>query len=408
MVNVAILGYGIVGSGVFELLTNNKDVINKNANDSVNLKYVLDIRDFEGQEIQKYITHNFDDIINDNSVNIIIEVMGGLNPSYKFVKEALSRGKHVVTSNKELVDAHGSELLLIAKNNKVNFLFEASVAGCIPIIRAIKESMTSDEIKELKGILNGTTNYILTEMSKNGCTFEQCLQSAKEKGYAEKDHSNDVDGFDTARKLAILLSLITGKSFNYKDITTTGISSVTKEDISFAKLAGASIKLLARSKKYNKKYAASVEPCVVSNDNPLYMVSDVYNAVLLDGKCTSQVMFYGKGAGKLPTATAVVSDIVNIINNIDKNIGYFWSSDKQKPLDVDLEDKYFVILDSHNIEILKNKVFEQFDDVQIYTHDDYKNSIAFITDKLTKDDLNNKLDKIKSDNNKVKSLYVFE
>ena len=316
MINIAVLGYGTVGSGVVEVINKNHASINKRAGQEVNIKYVLDLRDFPGDPVEKVLVHDYNVIVNDPEVKIIVEVMGGIKPAYDFTKQALEAGKSVCTSNKELVAAHGAELLAIAKANNVNFLFEASVGGGIPIIRPLNQSLTADEITEITGILNGTTNYILSKMTDEGKSFEEVLKRAQEKGYAERNPEADVEGYDACRKIAILTSLALGKQVDYQDIYTEGITKITKTDIEYAKALHASIKLLGTSKwEDDGKIYSMVAPFMIDSDHPLGHVNGVFNGIFVNGNMLGDTMFYGKGAGKLPTASAVVADVVDALKN---------------------------------------------------------------------------------------------
>lgn len=340
---VAILGYGTVGSGVFEVMRSNTAGIARRAGEDIEIKYVLDLRDFPGDPVEEVLVHDFAQIVDDPEVGVVVEVMGGVEPAYSFVKEALLKGKSVCTSNKELVAKHGAELLEIAKQKKENFLFEASVGGGIPIIRPLNQSLTADEIREVTGILNGTTNYILTQMRDEGADFKDALADAQAKGYAERNPSADVDGFDAGRKIAILTSLAYGMQVDYEDIYTEGISKITKEDIAYAGAVGANIKLFGTSKAVEGKVYAMVAPRMIGKEHPLYVVDDVFNAVLVRGNFLGDVMFYGKGAGKLPTASAVVSDVVDAVKHQGVNVMTIWNSRKLALADIDtLENCFFV------------------------------------------------------------------
>ena len=310
--NIAVLGYGTVGSGVVEVLTTNRETITKRAGESIDVKYVLDLRDFPGDPIQEKIVHDYQTILDDPDVKIVVEVMGGVEPAYTFVKKALQAGKSVATSNKELVAKRGAELLAIANEKNVNFLFEASVGGGIPIIRPLNQSLTADEIDEITGILNGTTNYMLTKMDTVGADYDAVLKEAQDKGYAERHPEADVEGYDACRKIAILTSLACGKQVDYEDIHTEGITHITETDFKYAKAMHMGIKLLGTSRREEGGLFALVAPMMVAEDHPLYSVNDVFNAILVKGNALGDVMFYGKGAGKLPTASAVVSDVVDL------------------------------------------------------------------------------------------------
>lgn len=326
MINVAILGFGTVGSGVYEILKKNPDAIAKKAGDILNIKYILDIRDFEDHPEQELFTKDFNKILQDEDVKIVIEAMGGLNPAYDFTKSALLAGKTVVTSNKELVATHGTELIKIAKEKSINYFFEASVGGGIPIIRPLNQCLAANEIQEINGILNGTTNFILTKMFSEGTSFEAALSEAQALGYAESNPSADVDGHDACRKTAILASLATGKFVDYKNIPTEGITKISTTDVLFADKIGYVIKLIGSAEvAENGKVMARVAPRLVSKENQLSDVNSVFNAILLKGDSLGDVMFYGRGAGKLPTASAMVADIIDGAKHLNVNKWVIWS-----------------------------------------------------------------------------------
>jgi len=299
------------------------------------VKKIFDARDFPGSPDERLMTHNIDDVLNDVDIRIIVEAMGGVEPAYTYVKKALSRGKSVCTSNKELVAKHGAELLSIARDRNINFLFEASVGGGIPIIRPLNLSLTADEISEISGILNGTTNYILTKIQQEGSDFDSCLKTAQELGYAERDPSADIDGWDSCRKLAILVSLAIGKQVDYENISTEGIRKITERDAHYARELNASIKLISNAKMIGGGVYAWVAPSLVPYSHPLSAVNDVYNAIYIKGNVIGEVMFYGLGAGKYPTAAAVVADIVDAVKNLNRNIMHFWSMEKHSILSLD-------------------------------------------------------------------------
>ena len=341
--NIAVLGYGTVGSGVAEVLTTNRETITKRAGEAIDVKYVLDLRDFPGDPIQEKIVHDYQVILDDPEIKIIVEVMGGVEPAYTFVKKALQAGKSVSTSNKELVAKHGAELLALANEKNVNFLFEASVGGGIPIIRPLNQSLTADRIEQINGILNGTTNYILTKMAQEGSDFANVLKEAQELGYAEKDPTADVEGYDACRKIAILTSLAYGQQVDYEDIYTEGITKITAEDFKYAKALGAAIKIFGTSRKEGNKLYAMVAPQMIQADNPLYAVNDVFNAICVTGNMLGDVMFYGKGAGKEATASAVVSDVVDAVKHMNVNVMTIWEDEKQEvaPMD-EMKNRFFV------------------------------------------------------------------
>ena len=334
MVNIAVLGYGTVGSGVVEVIDTNGAGINQRIGEKLQVKYVLDLKDFPGDPVQEKIVHDFETIIQDEEINIVVEVMGGIEPAYTFVKRSLLAGKSVATSNKALVAKHGAELLSIAKEKNINFLFEASVGGGIPIIRPLNSSLTADEIEEITGILNGTTNYMLTKMFYEGADYDTVLKEAQATGYAERNPEADVEGYDACRKIAILSSLISGNQVDFEDIYCEGITKITTEDMKYAKAMGTTIKLLASSKRDGSRLHAIVAPCMLYPEHPLYNVNGVFNAIFVHGNVLGDAMFYGSGAGKLPTASAVVADVVDAAKHLNRNIMTMWKQEK-----LTLEDK---------------------------------------------------------------------
>lgn len=330
MIYAAVMGYGTIGSGVVEVLDRNRDVISARTGEEIQVKYILDLREFPGDPNEDKLIHDFSVIEKDEEIGIVVEAMGGVRPAYDFAKACLLAGKHVVTSNKALVAAHGTELLSIARQKNLNFLFEASAGGGIPIIRPLTEALAGEKILEISGILNGTTNYILTKMDREGQTFEEALRKAQELGYAERNPEADVEGFDTCRKIAILTALATGKEIHYEDVYTEGITAVTDTDFQYAAKFQASIKLFGSSRMEDGRVTVFVCPMMIPQENPLYCVSDVYNAVMVKGNMVGTLMFYGSGAGKLPTASAVVADIMEIAGNMDRNIPMGWSDERQE------------------------------------------------------------------------------
>ncbi|MBE6550250.1 MAG: homoserine dehydrogenase [Ruminococcaceae bacterium] len=318
MLNVALLGFGVVGSGTAEILTENRELIKKRVGQEVNIKYILDLRDFPDSPFEKLIVHDFNIILNDPDVSVVAEMMGGSHPAYEFSKAALEAGKSVVTSNKECVAKFGDELLKIAAKNGCRYMFEASVGGGIPIIRPMMNDLTPVNVTAISGILNGTTNYILTKMSAGGVDFATVLANAQEKGYAERNPSADVDGLDAARKIVILTALATGIIVDADSIYCEGITKITEYDMDVAETFGYSIKLIGRFEKTKDgKILCMVSPRFVSANNPLYTVNDVFNGILVSSDMLDETMFYGRGAGKLPTAGAVVADILDIVSGLD-------------------------------------------------------------------------------------------
>lgn len=361
MVKVAILGYGTVGSGVFEVIKRNQNTIVNKIGEEIEVKYVLDLRTFEGDPVMEVLTNNYDDIVNDDEVQVVCETMGGVKPAYEFTKRALESGKSVCTSNKELVEKHGPELLKIAKANKCSYLFEASVGGGIPIIRPLRTSLAQEEIQSITGILNGTTNYILTKMETEGLAFGDVLKRAQEKGYAEKNPDADILGFDACRKIAILTSLAYGKNVDYADITTEGITAITDTDFAYAKKMGTTIKLFAKSLKKGDKYYALVAPFMVTPENPLYAVNGVFNAILLNCNMGGETMYYGKGAGKLATASAVVADVLDCAKHIGKNLDTKWDEEKLEIAPIDTAVRRFFVRVSGTDEAKIREIFGEVD-----------------------------------------------
>lgn len=328
MIKVAVLGYGTVGSGVVEVLDQNKELITKRVGEEIDVKYILDLRDFPGDKFEDRVVHDINIILNDPEVKIVCETMGGKKPAYQFTKDALEKGKSVCTSNKELVAAFGPELLKTAKANNCTYLFEASVGGGIPILRPMNSSLAPEKIEKIKGILNGTTNYILTEMSKEGASFEEALKEAQEKGYAERNPEADVEGYDAGRKIAILTSLMTGKNVDFDKVYCEGITRITTRDFEYAKKINKSIKLLAMSEQGENGTTIMVAPFMIGDDHPLNGVNGVFNAVYVTGNMVGDLMFYGQGAGKLATASAVVSDVIECARNIGSTVETIWDEEE--------------------------------------------------------------------------------
>ena len=399
MFNIAILGFGTVGSGVYEVIKENNALLKQKTGEDIAVKKILDIRDFPGAEWESLVVHDVKEIIEDNDIDVVVETMGGTSPAFEFVRDALLSGKHVTTSNKALVAAHGTELLKIAREKNVNFFFEASVGGGIPIIRTLTESYAGEHFKEITGILNGTTNYILTKMDVEGEDFEKALATAQELGYAERNPEADVEGYDTCRKIAILASLATGKEVNFEEIHTEGITKIDTTDFEYAKNMKLSIKLFGDSKFEDGKVFAFVAPVMVERDHPLYMVNDVFNGIMVEGNMLGKSMLYGSGAGKLPTASAVVADIVAITKNKDKNVATFgWGDEKQEVADMnETSHKYFVRFKGRDAEFI-NKCKETFKNAkEVYL--DGKDEFALVTELMKERDflaaLNNLGDVIK-------------
>ncbi len=352
---VAVMGYGTVGSGVVEVLFENQELIAKRTGEAVEVKYILDLREFPGDRFEDKIVHDVNTIMDDPEVGVVCEVMGGVGAAYHFTKMALERGKSVCTSNKELVAKHGPELLQLAAANNCSYLFEASVGGGIPIIRPLNNALTAEKVEAITGILNGTTNYILTKMEKEGADFADVLKEAQEKGYAERNPEADVEGHDACRKISILSSLMTGKTVNSEKVYTEGITKVSAADFVYAKKMGRSIKLLGMSRDLGDEVLVMVAPCMISDANPLYMVSDVFNAILVRGNMLGDSMYYGRGAGKLPTASAVVADVIDCVKNAGKNIVTLWDAEEAKVADIaEVERSFFLRVNASALETVKS------------------------------------------------------
>ncbi len=380
MINIAVLGYGTVGSGVVEVIKTNQKNVNKRAGQEINIKYVLDLRDFPGDPVEEILVHDYNIILNDPEVDVVVEVMGGINPAYEFTKSALLAGKTVASSNKELVASHGAELLKIAKEKNVNYLFEASVGGGIPIIRPLNQSLTADEFTEITGILNGTTNYILTKMFDEGSDFDTVLKRAQEKGYAERNPEADVEGYDACRKIAILTSLVCGKQVDFEDVYTEGITRITGAEIKYAKALGGTIKLLGKSIFKDGTVYSMVAPFIISDEHPLFNVNGVFNGIFINGNMLGDTMFYGKGAGKLPTASAVVSDVVDAVKHQGTNIMTIWEEEKITLGDMNnFECKYFVRVKDTNSE---SDIQKAFGDVE-YVDAGIQGEKAFLTNVMS-------------------------
>ncbi|WP_369298097.1 homoserine dehydrogenase [uncultured Neglectibacter sp.] len=329
MAEIAVMGHGVVGSGVLEVLTEHKDSIARRAKEEIHVKYILDLRDFPDLPYHDKFIKDFTTILNDPEVKIVVETMGGLQFAYPYVKACLEHGKSVVTSNKELVAAKGAELLSIAQKNNLNFLFEASVGGGIPIIRPISQCLAANEVSEIAGILNGTTNFILTKMIRDGMGFGEALQLAQQLGYAERDPSADVEGADACRKICILASLAFGTHVYPESVHTEGITKITLSDVGYARAWGGVIKLIGEVKLLeNGKIHIMVAPMFVSSESQLSNVDDVFNGILVRGDATGDVVFYGKGAGKLPTASAVVADVIDCVKHFKARKYLFWEDAK--------------------------------------------------------------------------------
>ncbi len=395
MINIAVLGHGVVGSGVVEVVDQHKNSISKKAKEEIYVKKILDIRDFPGLSYSDKFTKDFNEILNDDSIQIVAEVMGGIHPAYEFVKQCLENGKSVVSSNKELVAAKGQELLEVALQNNVNFLFEASVGGGIPILRPIVQCLAANDLYEVLGILNGTTNFVLTKMAKENMSFDDALKLAQQLGYAERDPSADVDGHDACRKICILASIAFGKHVYPEQVKTEGIRNITLAEKEYADIFGGVIKLIGRCKLLEDgKITADVYPAIVSKDNQLSSVDDVFNAIMVRGDAIGDVMFYGRGAGKMPTASAVVADIIDCVKHLSARKYLYWEEgykDYVVPSTVN-SSKFFICLKAEDG--LKEKINASFNNVKYLERNGASDEIAFVTDKENEGELLSKIDSL--------------
>lgn len=390
MAKVAVLGYGTVGSGVVEVLEKNRSLIEKRAGERLEVKYILDLRDFPGDPHEDKVVHDVNIILEDPEVQIVCETMGGNEPAFTFSKKALEAGKSVCTSNKELVANHGAELIALAKEHNCNYLFEASVGGGIPIIRPLCNALTAERVEEISGILNGTTNYILTKMEKEGTDFADALKKAQELGYAERNPEADVEGYDACRKIAILSCLMTGKTVDFGEVYTEGITKITPEDFSYAKKMNMTIKLLAMSRldtsgeeENEAGCLAAVAPYLVSRDNPLAGVNDVFNAVFVNSNMLGETMYYGKGAGKLPTASAVVADVVDCAKHGGEHIVCLWEEEKLHLEDFGRAKSRFFVRAEASKEAEVRAVFGELEKLSLC---ELPNEFAFVTEVMSEDE----------------------
>lgn len=401
MMNIAVMGYGTVGSGVVEVLETNREVIAERAGQEIHVKYVLDLRDFPGEAIQEKIVHDFEIVVNDPEIGIVVETMGGIEPAYTFVKRCLLAGKSVVTSNKALVAKHGAELLAIAAEKHINFLFEASVGGGIPILRPLQTSLSADVIEEIGGILNGTTNYMLTKMFYEGADYDEVLKEAQAKGYAERNPEADVEGFDAGRKIAILSSIANKNQVDFEDVYTEGITGITAEDFAYAAKLGVTIKLVAKGCNTPAGTYVMVTPRMLAYGKPLAGVHGVINAVCVKGNMLGDVMFYGAGAGKLPTASAVVSDIVDAVRHRGENVNNGWDAGKLALLPIDdVENRFYVRIEG--------SIFERAAELErlfgsIQTYEGVKEGeFAFVTGLMKEAEFAGALNNLKGVLNKIR------
>lgn len=397
-VNVAVMGHGVVGSGVVEVLLAHEENIALKAKNKINVKYILDLREFPGLDYSDRFIKDFNLILKDESIKVVVEVMGGINPAYEYVKACLEAGKSVCTSNKELVAAHGAELLKIAGEKNVNFLFEASVGGGIPVLRPIAQCLAANDLYEVFGILNGTTNFILTKMIKENMAFDDALALAQQLGYAERNPSADVDGHDACRKICILASLCFGRHVYPNQVRTEGITKITLSDVMYAGLAGYVIKLIGHSKLLDDgKISADVYPALIPNDNQLAGVDDVFNAVMVRGDAVGDVLFYGRGAGKLPTASAVVADVIDCVKHLQARKYLSWD-DGDKDYVVDsktVKTKLYVRAKVNDVIAAKAAVFAVLDEAEFIVGAEDNGEVAFITPAMVEQELTLAIESVK-------------
>ncbi len=388
MINVAVMGYGTIGSGVVRVLDMNADLIAKRVKDEVKVKYILDLRQFDGDPYAHLLTNDFNQIIEDENLDIVVETIGGTGAAYMFVKAALEAGKNVATSNKALVAKHGPELMQIAKDKNVSFLFEASVGGGIPILRTLQTALTGDDIEEITGIVNGTTNFILSKMANSGADFDEVLKEAQELGYAELDPTDDIEGYDAGRKIAIMTSLVSGKQVSFENTFVEGISNLTAQDMEYATALGRSIKLLATSVKSNGTYSVMVAPFMLESSHPLYMVEGVFNAIFVKGNALGDSMYYGSGAGSLPTASAVVADIVDIAKHLHTNIDMAWSKEEAVLGESDdIKHAFFIRVKE---DVNEDQIVSLFGNVE-YVNAGIPDEFGFVTGVITEKEAREKL-----------------
>ena len=407
MVSVAIMGHGVVGSGVSEILLTHKQKLFASVGEELYIKHILDLREFPEHPLEDRFTKDFNDIVNDIDVDIVVEVMGGLNPAYDFVKQCLLKGKSVVTSNKELVAAKGAELLQIAKDNNTNFLFEASVGGGIPIIRPINQCLVANNVSEIAGILNGTTNFILTKMINEGMDFDEALKLAQDLGYAERNPEADVEGHDACRKICILASLAYGKHIYPDAVHTEGITKITLDDVKYASIWGGVIKLIGKVKQlHNDKVDIMVAPMFIPNKSQLANIDDVFNGIMVRGDCTDDVVFYGKGAGKLPTASAVVADIIDCVKHL-KNRKYLFWADSDNSSVIDYKESVtamYIRTVSDDTAAAYNKAKELFSDIHVLENPEAKEGeLAFICEPMAYGTILDNIDALNNSGIKVES-----
>lgn len=391
MAKICIIGFGCVGSGTYEIIRKNCKSISRKAGEEIDIKYIVDIRDFSTHEESNLFTSDYDKVLKDKEVGVVVETMGGTGAAYEYTKAALKCRKSVVTSNKELVAIKGDELFKLAKENGVKYLYEASVGGGIPIIRPMITSLSPNKINEITGILNGTTNYILTKMFKEGRKFDEALKTAQELGYAERNPEADVEGHDTCKKISILSSMVIGKKVNYEHIHTEGITKIELEDTKYAEAMNCSIKLFGRFRQADGEYEVLVAPMLVKNSNPLAGVEDVFNGIFVNGDMLGDAMFYGRGAGKLPTASAVVSDIIEAVKTAGSEFSVPWEPCDEKIIK-DYEDicsAFVVRVKTDDKSKTLYDIKSVFGNVSIIDITD--GELAFVSDAMKVRELNDKL-----------------
>lgn len=402
MISVAIMGHGVVGSGVAEILTTHKQKLFASIGEEIYVKHILDLRDFPDSPLADRFTKDFNDILNDIEVRVVVEVMGGLNPAYDFVKKCLKSGKSVVTSNKELVAAHGAELLQIAKDENVNFLFEASVGGGIPILRPISQCLVANIVDEIAGILNGTTNFILTKMIEDGMEFDDALRLAQELGFAERNPAADIEGHDACRKICILASLAFGKHVYPESVHTEGITEITLEDVKYAEAYNCVIKLIGKVKRLdNGKIDIIVAPMFVPDKSQLANIDYEFNGIMVRGDCTGDVVFYGKGAGKLPTASAVVADVVDCCKHLKTRKFLFWTDGNGENIIPYTESVTAMYIRANTTMEVAQEVFGCVDKIE--KADSPEGEVAFVTAQLPYGEILEKISALESKGAKIVS-----
>lgn len=395
--DIAIMGYGIVGSGVAEVIAmNSESIAVKCGNEKINVKYILDLRDFPGDVNEDKIIKDFNIIVNDDDVKVVVEAMGGQHPAFEFVSACLEKGKSVATSNKELVAEKGDELFRIAREHDAKLMFEASVGGGIPVLRPIERCLAANRIDEVAGILNGTTNFILTMMIYNSMSFEDALKLAQDSGYAEKDPTADIEGFDACRKICILASLCFGKHVFPKSVYTEGITKITLADVEYARALDGVIKLLGRAKRVGDRISAMVSPAIIPDSCILSGVNDVFNAILVRGNAVGDVVFYGRGAGKLPTASAVVADVIDCVKHYKKKKAFGWDEAVENYVvdHTECETAFYIRAEGDKVFALKEAA-DIFGDISILERDGApENEFAFVTNRDKESILEEKLGKL--------------